>query len=102
LECYESPLFKSYRAHQPFNSNMLRPCPLLDNPGALSEMVNESGAKSTDYMNPEPAEELEAKTISAAERWATASIPLWELSPKKRLSDECVARGESPNAWVQN
>ena len=48
LECYKSPLFKSYQAHQPFNSNMLRPCPLLDNPGMLSEMVQETGAKSTD------------------------------------------------------
>jgi len=102
LECYESPLFKSYRAHQPFNSNMLRPCPLLDNPGALSQMVGESGAKSTDYMNPEPAAELEQKTVAAAEKWAVASEPLWELSPKKKLSDACVARGESPTAWVQN
>ena len=101
LECYESPLFKSYRRHQPFNSNMLRVCPLLDNPGMLSEMVNESGAASTDYMNPETAEELEAKTHDAAERWAVASEPLWELSPKKKLSDECVARGESPTAWVK-
>ena len=100
LECYESPLFKSYRAHQPFNENMLRVCPLLDNPGKLSEMVNESGAKSTDYMNPEPAEELESKTREAAEKCAIASVPLWELSPKKKLSDACVARGESPTAWV--
>ena len=37
---------------------MLRPCPLLDNPGKLSEMVHETGAKSTDYVHPEDVDEL--------------------------------------------
>ncbi len=101
LECYQSPLFKSYRAHQPFNENMLRPCPLLDNPGILSEMVKESGAVSTDYTSPETSEEAESKCYDVAERWATASVPLWELSPKKKISDELVAQGKSPTAWVK-
>lgn len=100
LDCYQSPLFASYKAHQPFNANMMRPCPLLDNPGMLSEMVRESGAHSTDYTAPESAEDAEAKCIDVADIWAKESIPLWELSPKKKLSDECVARGESPVAWV--
>ncbi len=102
LECYQSPLFSAYRAHQPFNANMLRPCPLLDNPGMLSQMVRESGAKSTDYTAPEPAEEAESKCAEAATRWAKASEPLWELSPKKKLSDQLVAEGKSATAWVRD
>jgi MoaA/NifB/PqqE/SkfB family radical SAM enzyme len=50
LEALQSPLFMQYYKNQPFNENHLRPCPLLDNPGCLAEMVEVSGAKSTDRM----------------------------------------------------
>ena len=101
LECYKSPLFKSYQQHQPFNSNMLRPCPLLDNPGALAEMVHETGAKSTDYTQPEDVDELQAKTKDVAERWAVESAPMWSASPKGRLSDRLAAEGKDPNSWLE-
>ena len=35
LEAYKSPLFIAYKAGQPFNDNMLRPCPMLENPECL-------------------------------------------------------------------
>ncbi|MEE8722698.1 MAG: radical SAM protein [Eggerthellaceae bacterium] len=100
LECYKSPLFESYRAHQPFNTNMLRPCPLLDNPAMLAEIVHETGARSTDYTHPENVDDLVKKTEKAASDWAVESEPLWERSPKKRLSDRLVEEGKSPTAWV--
>jgi len=101
LECYKSPLFKSYQQHQPFNSNMLRPCPLLDNPSMLSEMVHETGAKSTDYTQPEDVDELTSKTVAVAERWADESAPIWAASPKGRLSDRLAAEGKDPNSWIE-
>ena len=48
---------------------MLRPCPVLDNPGAISKMVAETGAYSTEMENPESANELFDKTIAAAKAW---------------------------------
>ena len=39
LQAYKNPLFMQYKANQPFNDNHLRPCPLLDNPGRLADMV---------------------------------------------------------------
>lgn len=78
LEALQSPLFMAYRRGQPFNENMLRPCPLLDNRGRLAEMVDESGARSTDLQNPEDVHELCAKCAHAAEQWAPASQALWE------------------------
>ena len=43
-------IFMAYYNNQPFNDNLLRPCPILDNPGKLAEMVEETGAVSTDLQ----------------------------------------------------
>ena len=48
LEALKSPIFMAYHDGQPFNDNMLGPCPMLENPQKLRKMVEESGAKSTD------------------------------------------------------
>lgn len=78
LEAYKSPLFMQYHDNQPFNENHLRPCPLLDNPGRLSEMVKKSGAVSTDLQNPEDADALSCKCAYAAEQWAVTAEQLWQ------------------------
>lgn len=80
LEAYTSPLFMAYHRGQPFNCNHLRPCPLLDNPGALASMVHESGAKSTDVESPEDVDDLTAKCVDKAEKWAVKADELWESS----------------------
>ncbi|MDD3807927.1 MAG: radical SAM protein, partial [Candidatus Marinimicrobia bacterium] len=53
LDALKTPLFREYAAHQPFNKNHLQPCPLLDNPYALREIVQKSHARSTDLTEPE-------------------------------------------------
>jgi len=80
LEAYKSPLFMAYREVQPFNKNLLRPCPLLDNPGALTHVVESSGAKSTDMQHPENVRDLSAKCVNAAEHWAPVADELWKES----------------------
>lgn len=80
LEAYRSALFMGYHDNQPFNENMLRPCPVLDNPGRLTELVEKSGAKSTDYQNLESAKEFSDKCVSAAENWAPVAERLWNES----------------------
>jgi MoaA/NifB/PqqE/SkfB family radical SAM enzyme len=77
LEAYKSPLFMQYYKNQPFNENHLRPCPLLDNPGRLADIVEEAGAKSTDMQNPENVRDLSAKCKEAAENWAPVADKLW-------------------------
>ncbi|MGI5936152.1 MAG: radical SAM protein [Oscillospiraceae bacterium] len=84
LEALRSPLFAAYRKGQPFNSNPLRPCPLLDNPEKLAGMVKESGAKSTDMLAPEDVDVLCAKTAPAAEAWSDVADRLWAENPKSR------------------
>jgi MoaA/NifB/PqqE/SkfB family radical SAM enzyme len=77
LEALQSPLFKAYHDRQPFNENHLRVCPLLDNPGALVEMVEATGAHSTDLQDPEDVRDLSAKCENAAENWAVVADELW-------------------------
>lgn len=83
LDALKSPLFMSYHDGQPFNNNMLRPCPMLENPECLRKMVKETGAKSTDYEAPEDVDLLCDRTIPYAEKWKPVSEHLWnEMSIK--------------------
>lgn len=78
LECLQQPLFMAYRKGQPFNDNLLKPCPMLENPEILQKMVEETGAVSTDLMQPESAEELCGKCAQYAENWSPTADRLWE------------------------
>lgn len=84
IEALQSPLFTQYRLHQPFNDNHLRPCPLLDNPEILVDMVEASGAKSTDLACPEDVHELCAKAEPVAKKWAETADKLWSELPEDR------------------
>ena len=50
LDALRSPLFMQYYEGQPFNDNLLKPCPILENEGLLADMVKRAGAHSTDLM----------------------------------------------------
>ena len=83
LEALQSPLFKAYYHNQPFNENMLRPCPMLENPEILPRLVRQSGAVSTDLQSPESAEHLCAKCQNYAQLWQIRSQQIWqELHPQ--------------------
>ncbi|MGI5949498.1 radical SAM protein [Peptoniphilus sp.] len=77
-ECLTSPLFMGFHQNQPFNKNLLKPCPMLENPGRLTKIVNDSGAKNTDLIASESAEELQAKTTPYAMAWNETANKLWK------------------------
>lgn len=77
LDALRQPLFMAYRDGQPFNHNHLRPCPMLENPEKLREMVERTGAKSTDMQSPESVEHLCAKCDAYAAEWAGKAEELW-------------------------
>lgn len=77
IDALRSPLFMEYKKRQPFNENQMRPCPMLDNPELIREMVNKSGAHSTQLEDSETVEELTAKTEPAAEKWKPVADKLW-------------------------
>ena len=89
LDVLRSPIFMAYHDNQPFNENHLRPCPMLENPEILREMVKKSGAHSTDLQSPETVDHLCDKCESYAEKWTPSAEKLWCGSAKKmRCSDE--------------
>ena len=80
LEALKSPLFMAYHDGQPFNGNMLRPCPMLENPEKLRKMVHDTGAVSTDYESPESVDTLCDRTTPYAEAWQPQADKLWSES----------------------
>ena len=80
LESLKSPIFMEYKNGQPFNENHLRPCPMLENPELISEMVKRSNAHSTDLISPEKVENLTEKCIPYSEAWKEKADELWEKS----------------------
>lgn len=77
LDCLRSPMFMAYHDGQPFNENHLKPCPMLENPEKLREMVAKTGAASTDLQSPETAEHLCAKCDGYAAAWDGTARRLW-------------------------
>ncbi len=78
LEAFQAPLFKQYYDNMPFDgNNLLRPCPIYENTYKLAEMVEASGAKSTDLEHSEDARELGAKFEQRAKDWAPVAERLW-------------------------
>lgn len=82
LEALKSPIFMAYHDGQPFNDNMLRPCPMLENPEKLRAMVKAADAKSTDYEAPESVDTLCDRCKSYAENWKPQADFLWEQCGK--------------------
>ena len=80
LEGLQSQLFMEYKENQPFNENHLRPCPLLDNPEYIRDMVNKSKAHSTQPIDKENVEDLVKKTEEVAKKWAPTAENLWQKS----------------------
>ena len=95
LDALRSPLFMAYHDNQPFNENMLRPCPMLENPQILPKLVAATGAHSTDPQAPETADTLCARTTGYAADWTPVAEELWKQSP--RCTGNCTGCGAHSN-----
>ncbi len=82
LECLQGPMFMAYHDGQPFDENHLRPCPMLENPRLLREMVHRTGAHSTDMQSPESVDHLCDKCVSYAQCWSPQADKLWNEGKK--------------------
>jgi len=88
IEILKSPLFMAYHEGQPFNRNHLRPCPMLENPDLLREMVKATGAHQTNQESAESVDHLCAKCDDYAAKWAPAAKEVWSEETHKVPSYE--------------
>ena len=84
LDALRSPLFQAYHDNQPFNDNHLRPCPMLENPERLRQLVKETKAVNTDYQDPEDVDHLCDKTTAYAEDWKPVADEIWVADAKAK------------------
>ncbi|MFT9056415.1 MAG: radical SAM protein [Ethanoligenens sp.] len=92
IEALQSPLFQEYKKGQPFNENLLRPCPLLDNPEKLRGMVDQAGAHSTQYQDNESAAEVTAKCDEISQEWKETADKLWETNTTNLSKKETISK----------
>lgn len=81
FEALNNPLFMAYRKGQPFNDNHLMPCPMLENPDILRDIIKKTGAKSTDFISKETVDELCAKCDDFSKAWAPVAKDIWDNNP---------------------
>ncbi len=89
LDVLHTPLFTEYQKRQPFSDNMLCPCPIIDNPQALREIVQATGAHPTH----EGAETvLEGEIASFLDQrsadWKQVADPIWDERQKIKAAIE--------------
>ena len=91
LEILQSPLFMAYHKGQPFNQNHLRPCPMLENPELLRDMVKETGAHQTNLESPESVDHLCEKCDAYAKEWSNVADEEWasEVHHKAKYENYC-------------
>ena len=100
LEALQSPLFMAYYHNQPFNDNHLRPCPMLENPECLRKIIAQTGAKSTNLIEPESAEQLCSKCDRFASAWKPVADELWNST--KHPSPKTQYYRDTPEGKNQN
>ena len=80
LQALKNPLFMEYRKGQPFNDNHLRPCPMLENPDKLREIVKKTGARSTNLIVEEDVDTLCGRCDAFAYEWQPVADEIWNTT----------------------
>lgn len=60
------------------------PCPMLENPEKLQQIVHETGAVSTDLQSPESCEHLCGKCVQYAKDWKAVAEKLWAETVREK------------------
>ena len=74
----KSPFFRGIRARQPFNTNPLTPCMIIDNPHALRDLVKTYGAHPTHPGAETLVEDLAPALDRYAEAYHAIAEEVWE------------------------
>jgi len=86
--------FAEYQKDQPFSDNLLRPCPIIDNPQFLRQIIRNTGARPTHagaetVLGGEIGSFLDQRSAD----WKRIADPIWDESRKARDLQEQQAKG---------
>ncbi len=88
-EVLANPLFKEYQKRQPFSHNLLRPCPLIDTPENLREMVGEANANPThEGADTILYDQVSAEMDSVAAAWKDRADLKWDELNREKSKEE--------------
>ncbi|MHB1420013.1 MAG: radical SAM protein [Bacillota bacterium] len=90
-EALKSPIFTAYQKRQPFHNNHLAPCPIIDQPSALREIVKESGAYPT-HMGAEDV--LMGETAAFLDQHSA----LWRAQAERIIAGESLEKEKAVDA----
>ena len=78
----------------------MRPCPMLENPDRLRQLVKETGAVNTDYQDPEDVDHLCDKCVTYAENWKPVADKIWadRQVEKKKIAEAAAAKKAAKEA----
>jgi hypothetical protein len=77
-EAINTPLFREIKKRQPYNTNLLRPCMIIDNPTVLREIVQETGAYPTHTGAETIIHELAPNLDNYAEEYGELADHAWQ------------------------
>jgi hypothetical protein len=88
MEALKSPFLEALRSKQPFNHNLLKPCPLIDNPKVMRWAVEKYGAHPTHAG----AESLVTTLADGLDKYSAdlgaLTNPIWENDYSKQWADK--------------
>lgn len=85
VQVLQSSLFAAYQKRQPFHENLLRPCPIIDIPRGLRDIVRESGARPTHAGAKTILEGTIAAQLDKRSReWGRVAGDIWAKRGKKK------------------
>lgn len=76
----------AYHDGQPFNDNMYRPCPMLENPQKLREMVEKPEHIPQIFSHRRVPEHLCAKCDRYAENWKPVAEEMWKEDQERKAA----------------
>jgi len=84
-EVLGSPFFREYQRRQPFSDNYLRPCPIIDMPDQLRQMIKNNNARPThEGADNLLTEELSSFLDQRAADWGKTADEIWESKKKAK------------------
>ncbi|WP_413730012.1 radical SAM protein [Sodalis sp. RH22] len=77
IDVLHSPFFEGFKQQIPFNTNLMQPCPIIDNPGKFREHILKHGAKPQ-HEGSDSYFKFSHELDELAQEWKKYAIKIWD------------------------